>query len=505
MPLIKSEMPLLQALNADYKQHPFLIHQLRTEVSDKLNELQTTIDLRRAGNLSEALAVVRTDRGRIAMDRIRGLESEAERHEEYSLSLTRQRTRKFANLAQVTGTLGGAGIFVIVLVSFGRISHLISMDKRLNEQLSHSLADFKNLADSVPQMVWRTTEQGAVEYVNQRWIEFSGLSEKILANGGWQALLHPEDRKSFLPQWNESLQKRTTFAAECRVKERAAGKFRWFLFRASPVRDQQSGCRWYATYTDIDQQKQIETALQRANEDLQQFVYSASHDLQEPLRTIMIYSELVQRRATGFGGQKGAEEIRFLRQAAERMSAFVYDLLTYTQIADSHSDRDTVVDGTQVLRRVLNDLRPVIQETGAQITSAGIPRLRISEAHLRQLLQNLIGNAIKYRKPDVTPEIHISSHSNDSSCVVSVRDNGIGIDPSYHKQVFGIFKRLHTTDQYSGTGLGLAICKKVVERHRGHLWVESQLGAGSTFYFTLPCDLEHSSGESHSDSTRQAT
>ena len=489
IPVIKAILPKLDRLASNDPVHPLPISPLRQSILDKLDELKTSIDLAKQGRAGEAVALVKTDRGRVTMERVRALESAAEEHQEAMLNITRQRTRDLANAAQLITTIGSTGIFFIVLGSAFWIRHLIMLDKRLNADLTRSLEDFQSLSDSVPQMVWRATESGTLEYVNQRWIDLSGLSPKLLASGGWQALLHPADRKTFLQQWDESLAQKTGFTAECRLKERTGGKYRWHLFRASPVMDGGFGCRWFATFTDIDEQKETEAALQRVNEDLQQFVYSASHDLQEPLRTMMIYSELVQRRAAGFKDQSGAEEIAFLRRAAERMSALVYDLLTYTQVAGSSLELHNPVDTNYVLLRVIDGFGALIESTGAQITRGTLPPLRIPDAHLRQLLQNLIGNAIKYRKEGTVPKIRIAATRDETNCVISVQDNGIGIEPTYHKQVFGLFKRLHTPDQYPGTGLGLAICKKVVERHHGHIWVESEVGVGSKFSFSLPCDV----------------
>jgi PAS domain S-box-containing protein len=230
-------------------------------------------------------------------------------------------------------------------------------------------------------------------------------------------------------------------------------------------------------------EKSIEE-LRRVNEDLNQFAYSASHDLQEPLRMVAIYSQMLKRKFGGKLGADGDEYIRYTIQGATRMEQLVRDLLAYTQ-ASSTQESATLVDANEVLDRALDNLKGRIEESRAAITRTPLPKIRMRQVHLEQLWQNLIGNALKYRR-DEPPSIHVAAERRDEEWLFSVADNGIGIDEQYREQIFGIFKRLHTADQYSGTGIGLAICQRIVERAGGLIWVESQLGRGSTFYFTIP-------------------
>ncbi len=243
--------------------------------------------------------------------------------------------------------------------------------------------------------------------------------------------------------------------------------------------------RWYGTSTDIDEQKHVEEELRRANQDLEQFAYSASHDLQEPLRTIKIYGDLLKRRYRHQLDGQALEFCDYMHTGATRMEMLVTDLLAYTQVSRLDAPgQDT--DADQVLKATLDNLNRAITESGAIITRDALPPVRVHSTHLAQLFQNLIGNAIKYRKTDCPPIIHISGGRQNGAWVCSVRDNGIGIEPEYKEHIFGLFKRLHTTEEYSGTGIGLAICQKIVERYRGRIWVESTSAAGSTFTFSIP-------------------
>ena len=232
--------------------------------------------------------------------------------------------------------------------------------------------------------------------------------------------------------------------------------------------------------------RQSNEELRRANEDLNQFAYSASHDLQEPLRMVAIYSQLLERRYGGKLDDSAKEYIQYTVQGAKRMEMLVRDLLAYTQAADISNEDIPAVNAAAVLDKVLLNLRSAIEENGAVVSCSALPDVQVKEVHLTQLFQNLVGNAIKYRKPDARPHIEVSCREIDGSHQFCFADNGIGVPPEYQKQIFGIFKRLHTSDQYSGTGIGLAICQRIVERYGGRIWVESEEGKGSRFYFILP-------------------
>jgi signal transduction histidine kinase len=227
--------------------------------------------------------------------------------------------------------------------------------------------------------------------------------------------------------------------------------------------------------------------LRRANEDLNQFAYSASHDLQEPLRMVSIYSQMLQRKYKAVLDSDANDYINYVVQGARRMEMLLKDLLDYTQVVDGVEEESEPVDSALVLQRAAENLSRAIEETGATLESHNLPVLKVKAVHLLQLLQNLIGNALKYRS-EARPIIQVSAVRDHGLWKITVRDNGIGIDPQYARQVFGLFKRLHGgSSQYEGTGIGLAICQKIVERYGGSIWVESAgEGQGSSFCFTLP-------------------
>jgi light-regulated signal transduction histidine kinase (bacteriophytochrome) len=260
----------------------------------------------------------------------------------------------------------------------------------------------------------------------------------------------------------------------------------------SPVKDAQGvvvGASKIAR--DITERVRQEQALQianatlhQANADLQLFAYSASHDLQEPVRMMKVYSELLQKTFGGQLGPVGDDFIRHTVEGATRMDNLLLGLRTYIQVSAAYRPPLEEIDAGEVLNKTLKDLQAIIDESGASISVEPLPRVRMHEFQMEQLFQNLIGNAIRYRNS--VPRIKISAILQDKDWLFSVEDNGIGIEPRFRKQIFGAFKRLHTNTEYPGTGMGLAICQRIIERAGGRIWVESEIEKGSTFYFTIP-------------------
>jgi len=237
-----------------------------------------------------------------------------------------------------------------------------------------------------------------------------------------------------------------------------------------------------------EENRRTQEELARSNRDLEQFAYVASHDLQEPLRMVATYTQLLAERYQGKLDENADKYIHYAVDGALRMQTLVKDLLAFSRVGRKQEPaQDT--DCTHVMRIVLANLKSAIQESGARINYQTLPVLVAAESELVQLFQNLIGNAIKFRsaKP---PEIRIIAGKRKKEWVFSVEDNGIGIAPEYAEDIFVIFKRLHTREEYSGSGIGLAICKKIVEHSHGRIWVESQPGQGSRFQFSWPCPRE---------------
>jgi signal transduction histidine kinase len=241
------------------------------------------------------------------------------------------------------------------------------------------------------------------------------------------------------------------------------------------------------SYTELERTKEDlelkSQELARSNDDLKEFAYAASHDLQEPLRIIRGYVQLLAKRYKGRLDADADDFIKYAVEGVERMQRLIKDLLEYSRLGVSENLKPS--ECTELVERAIANLQFAIEESGAEVTYGPLPAIAVDPTQLSRVFQNLIGNAIKFHG-EAAPRIHISAERRGKEWVFSVRDNGIGMDPDQSERIFMIFQRLHTREEYEGTGIGLAICKKIVERHGGKIWVESEEGKGSTFYFTIP-------------------
>ena len=233
-----------------------------------------------------------------------------------------------------------------------------------------------------------------------------------------------------------------------------------------------------------DKTRQLLADLDRSNKELEQFAYVASHDLQEPLRMVSSYTQLLARRYKGRLDADADDFIAYAVDGAYRMQRLINDLLAYSRVGTRGKEFEPT-DCSAFFDQAVANLKGTIVESGAVVDRGPLPTVMADKSQFGQLLQNLIGNAIKYHG-DEPPRVHVSAEQKANDWVFSVRDNGIGIDPQFAERIFVIFQRLHNREKYPGTGIGLAICKKIVERHGGRIWLESQVGSGATFYFTMP-------------------
>jgi signal transduction histidine kinase len=234
---------------------------------------------------------------------------------------------------------------------------------------------------------------------------------------------------------------------------------------------------------DLEQKAQ---ELARSNDDLREFAYAISHDLKEPLRVIDGFVKLLAKRYKGKLSSDADNFMEYIVDGVKRMQLMIKDLLDYSLVGTQVKDLE-LIDSPRIIEQALLNLRTAVEESGAEVTFDPLPKVMADASQLTRLFQNLIGNAIKFRGKEPL-KIHISSEQRETKWIFSVRDNGIGIDPKQIERIFVVFQRLHTREEYPGTGIGLAICKKIVERHGGRIWVESEPGKGSTFFFTIPTD-----------------
>lgn len=361
--------------------------------------------------------------------------------------------------------------------------------RRGEEEARESDERFQGLATAFPQLVWSSKPDGNLEYANSLWRDYTGPSGE---SAFWDDLLHPEDAAAHMQRWRESLASGKMFESQARLRRASDGTYRWFICRAVAVRGRDNRIvRWLGACTDINDQmnyaadlRLANEALQRSNADLEQFAYAASHDLQEPLRMISLYTQLLQEEYAGLLDETARSYVDFAVSGAQRMERLLQDLMAYSRVSGGPADPVESSDASLAVQAALGNLEATVRKSGAQFHIGELPSVAAPSVHLVLLFQNLVGNALKYCGDNV-PEVWIEAQPAEKLWKFSVRDNGIGIEPQYAKQIFGVFKRLHGAE-YEGTGIGLAVCQRIVERSGGRIWLESTPGQGSTFYFTLP-------------------
>ena len=373
------------------------------------------------------------------------------------------------------------------VIGASKIVRDITSRKRAEDDLRASEERFRLAQQAAKIGVFEWEIQTDVNTWSHELEEMYGLQPGTFkgTRSAWESLVHPEDRAAAVALRDRALAIDTPVEGEWRVIW-PDGTVHWLAAKFQLYKDAAGRpARLSGVNFEITERKRIENELRRANADLEQFAFSASHDLQEPLRTVKIYSELLAARYGESFDENAKQCVQFLQSAAGRMETLVRDLLTYTQLMKLDMPTETA-DTNEALQAALANLASAIAESGATVDSGPLPSLRVHSTHLQQLFQNLIGNAIKYRSPERAPSIAVRAELENGQWRFAVSDNGIGIAPKYKETIFVIFKRLHGNDEYSGSGIGLAICQRIVDRYHGRIWVESEPGVGSTFRWTMP-------------------
>jgi PAS domain S-box-containing protein len=378
--------------------------------------------------------------------------------------------------------IGDAGEFL------GYVGSVLDITDRKNaeEALRDSEAKFRVLTESLPQLVWTCLPDGRCDYLSSQWVAYTGISEAEQLGFLWlDRVIHPDDQDRTREHWFGAVAGHHPYDIEYRIRA-GDGSYRWFQTRGAPLRDGQGRIeRWFGTCTDIDDLKHAEEGLRKANRELEEFAYVASHDLQEPLRMVNISTQLLIARHCG-ENEQAKQFAGVIQRGVIRMEALIRDLLTFSRTIHADEMGTGTADLSAALADALSVLKERIDSSGATIDYPAIlPNVRGETAQMSQVFQNLLSNALKYQETGSRPEVRISAVSDSHNWTIAVRDNGIGFDAMHAERIFGLFKRLHK-EEYTGTGLGLAICRRIVERHGGRIGAESTPGRGSTFYFSLP-------------------
>ena len=379
------------------------------------------------------------------------------------------------------------GVFVFVS---SLIAVLTGSLRMANDSLSDREAQLRFMAAAMPEILFTADAKGQVETLSERFFEFAGKTRAQLGPLGWLDLIHPDEKAATLQAWTTSIMQKADFRATCRLGP-SNGVYRWFQCRAVPMRDkQQRIIRWVGVCADIHDHKLLEEALAsksealtRSNEDLQRFAFAASHDLQEPLKMIGLFSELLIRDQAQ--SKDPSYLVAQITRGVQRMQDLIQSTLEFSRIRAEDLEKLSIISLEQPLADALWSLQAAVDESGAKIVTGELPRVVADSRMISRVFQNLIQNAIKFRSKSPLV-IEIRSRIEENTCVVSVADNGIGMSMDYAEAVFEPFRRLHPKGGYPGSGLGLASVKKIIELHQGRVWLESEPGKGTTFFFTLP-------------------
>ncbi len=377
------------------------------------------------------------------------------------------------------------------LVAVIGVSHDITRRKGAEEALAESEERYRSLVENSIDAVLLTAPDGSILAANAEASRIFGMTGEEMIRGGRDAIMDPSDPDPRLAAALEERNRTGRFQGELTFRRKDGTVFPGEV--ASAVfRDMSGAVRTTMIIRDVTDRKEAEASRQQyaerlraSNEELQRFAYVASHDLQEPLRSIVSFSQLLNRRYKGRLDEDADEYIEFIVDGGRRMQALIQDLLQVSRVEIGARPLEPT-DAAGVVAGALRLIEAPIREAGEVVTVDPLPRVMADAAQLEQVFTNLIGNAIKYHRADVPPRVHVSARQTGPSWwEFAVADNGIGIEAEYFDRIFEMFRRLHTKDEYEGTGIGLAIVKKIVERHGGRVWVESALGEGSTFFFTL--------------------
>jgi PAS domain S-box-containing protein len=361
--------------------------------------------------------------------------------------------------------------------------------RRTQVELDASRARYFDLYDLAPVGYCTLNEQGFILEANLTVANLLGVSRGVVVKQPISRFIFKEDQDIYYLHRKQLFETGEVRACEVRLVKSDGVAF-WVRMETNIVRNADGGPASRVVLSDITGRKRAEEALRgmmedldRSNKDLQQFASIASHDLQEPLRMVGSYAQLLAKRYESRLDEKAKEYIAYVVEGAVRMQRLVNDLLTYSRVG-THGNPMEARDSHVILGEAIMNLAILIEESKAIVTVDALPIVCADASQLVQVFQNLLANAIKFRSEEI-PRIHVFARDAGHEWVFSVRDNGIGIDRQYAERIFVIFQRLHTREEYPGSGIGLAVCKRIVERHGGRIWLESEPGKGSTFFFTI--------------------
>ncbi|MBU2493530.1 MAG: PAS domain S-box protein [Bacteroidetes bacterium] len=388
-------------------------------------------------------------------------------------------------------------------IGWATVSRDITERRRAEVALRKSEQEFRDLAESMPQIVWATRADGWNIYFNQQWVAYTGMNLEESYGHGWDKPFHPDDQQRARDAWQNAVNNKGIYSIEARLR-RFDGEYRWWLVRGVPQLNEQGEIlKWFGTCTDIDEMKQAETEIQKlnaelelkveqrteqleaSNKELEAFSYSVSHDLRAPLRHINGYVDLLNAQFKDELPVKAHHYLKTISGASSQMGILIDELLQYSRTGRKEV-RKTLLDMDALLKEVLEELKTVSKGRKITLDIKELPAVLGDYNLLKLVWANLLDNAIKYTRYQQTAQISVAYKEEAKDIVFCVRDNGVGFDMKYVHKLFGVFQRLHSQAEFEGTGIGLANVQRIIHKHLGRVWAEAEPGKGAKFYFSLP-------------------
>jgi PAS domain S-box-containing protein len=536
VPQVPMVLDELNRLTQDNERQRRELTELSPLIESRLRLLQRTVDAGRRPIRDPAEAKDIVTQGKQVMDQIRDKIGAMHKEEDRLLDLRRIAANGTLTTAVLSAIVGGALTIGMLLLTNYLIRREQEVRQRGEESLQQSEERFRLIAESLPQFVWVSRPDGRLEFCNRRWLEYTGQSPEKSLGYGWSSPLHPDDRENYEKLWKHALSSGEPMTTEARF-QKPSGESRWFLVRVVPLRDRAGQIeRWLGTAGDIHDQKQANEVLEahvrertvelqraisellsesaerektasqlqltaeelrRSNEELEKFAYVASHDLQEPLRKIQAFGDRLKVKCRDQLDEQGREYIDRMHASAARMRRLIDDLLAFSRVSTRPLPASEV-DLNEVAQEVESDLEDAILRSQAAVEIGPLPIVRADPLQMRQLIQNLLTNALKFHKPGDRPHVTIRAvtlpgmpddppESKPRPAVrIDVTDRGIGFENEFRERIFEVFQRLHGRNEYEGTGIGLAVVRKIAERHGGFVTADGVPGEGATFSVVLP-------------------
>ena len=489
---VQNELAAIDELVARGELPDEAVARIKSLANQKLSELKLTISEYHDRGPKAALDIVMTDRGRRTMDDFRSSVKDLRNEEDNKYRETAAAARRASTIRTVVSLATVLGNLTLLIWAYRRIAGTIRVEEALRESEERFRLLFQQAAIGIKRL--DLADERMLE-VNDRLCEILGYSRNELLKMSLADFTHADDLALERKEVERLVAGQISFFTmekRCLCKD---GGVIWVRVTNSiPFAHNERASWWISVVEDITERKQADaellrttTELTRSNQDLEQFAYVASHDLQEPLRMVAGYLQLLSERYRGQLDEKADKYIMYAVDGAERMSGLIHDLLAYSRV-NIRGEQFQKTSAEEAFCFALRNLSSAIEQAGAIVYHDPLPTVRADKVQLGQLFQNLIGNAIKFHSPDRKAEIRISAREDARFWHFVVEDNGIGFDEKYRDKMFLIFQRLQGPGKFPGTGIGLAICKRIVERHGGRIWANSRSGEGATFHFTIPVE-----------------